>query len=249
MGVYHDLHGMKDGAALSTHLCKATELTAYGTAARAFLDRLAEDRATDPIRLVSLIAEQRQAFRDKVLPTGADGQVISVARRFSLIAVAGELATTYGILPWPENEASNAAGMGFKVWLTARGGTGAAEDRQAVLTVRRFLEQHEESRFRLLVPNADQQSKGEEIRGGKETINRVGFRRETADGWEFLIFPESWKEDVCKGLDSARAAAALDKAGFLDKGDGKNWAKRHRVPGLGLGRFYTIHSSILGDSE
>jgi putative DNA primase/helicase len=249
MGVYHDLHGFADGAALSTHLCRATEITAYGTAARAFLDRLAQDRATDPDGLVALIAKRRQAFLDKVLPAGADGQVISVARRFSLIAAAGELATTYGVLNWPENEAFNAAGMGFKAWLTARGGTGAAEDRQAILTVRRFLEQHEESRFRLLLPNTDRQTSEDEIRGGREIVNRVGFRREVPGGWEFLIFPESWKEDVCKGLDPARAAAALHQAGFLDKGDGKNWAKKQRVPGVGLGRFYTVQGLILGEND
>ena len=36
-----------------------------------------------------------------------------------------------------------------------------------------------------------------------------------------MIFPESWKQDVCKGLDPSRSAAALQRAGFLDKGDGE----------------------------
>jgi putative DNA primase/helicase len=251
MGVFQELHGFENAAALATHLTRTTENTAYGTAARAFLDRLAHERATDPDGLVKRIADRRQVFLNKVLPKGADGQVISVARRFSLIAVAGEMAREYGVLPWEENEAFNAAAVGFKAWLKERGGIGAAEDRQAVLTVRRFLEAHEESRFKLLLSiKPSQQSSDEEVRAGREIVNRVGFRRETSDGWEFLILPEAWKHDVCKGLDPARAAAALHAAGFLDKGDGKHWPKRHRVPDIGLGRFYTVHSSILaGDSD
>jgi putative DNA primase/helicase len=253
LGAFQELHGFKDGAALSAQLTRAAEISAYGTAARAFLDRLASDRAADPNVLTTYISARRQAFLDKVLKTSADGQVISVARRFSLIAVAGEMATQFGILPWPENEAFAAAETGFKAWLRERGGTGAAEDRQAVLTVRRFLEQHGESRFRLLLPKTQQQPNDEEFRAGRETVNRAGFRREILDGdggEEFLIFPEAWKQEVCKGIDPARAAAALDAAGFLDKGDSQHWPKKHRVPGIiGTPRFYTVHNSILGDNE
>jgi putative DNA primase/helicase len=188
MGVFQNLHGMKDGAALATHLREATR-TLYGTAAGAFLDQLTEKRASDPNGLLASISARRQAFLDEILPAGADGQVISVCRRFSLIAVAGEMATNLGILPWQENEAFNAASAGFTAWLKERGGMGASEDRQAVRTVRRFLEQHEESRFRLLVPNTNRQAGDDEIRDGKDVINRVGFRRETPDGWEFLNLP------------------------------------------------------------
>jgi putative DNA primase/helicase len=236
MGVFQDLHDMKDGAALASHLREATR-TVYGTAARAYLEQLAEKRASDPSGLLASINARRQVFLDRMLPAGADGQVISVCRRFSLIAVAGEMATNLGILPWKKTEAFDAVAAGFMAWLKERGGIGPSEDRQAVRTVRRFLEQHGESRFGLLVPSGGRQSGDDEIRDGRDVINRVGFRRETSDGWEFLIFPESWKQDVCKGLDPGRSAAALDQAGFLDKGDGKHWARRHRVPGLGVGRL------------
>jgi hypothetical protein len=73
--------GMKDGAALAIHLREATR-TIYGTAARAFLDQLAEKRASDPSGLLASINARRQVFLDKILPAGADGQVISVCRRF-----------------------------------------------------------------------------------------------------------------------------------------------------------------------
>ena len=113
---------------------------------------------------------------------------------------------------------------GLTAWIKARGGTGAAEDAQAIATVRRFLEQHEESRFSLLLPAGKtvKQAGEDETRIGRPTVNRVGYRRETkAGGWEFLTFPEVWKSEICKGLDSLRVAEALYAACFLDKGDGK----------------------------
>jgi hypothetical protein len=44
------------------------------------------------------VAEARDAWTGANLPAGADGQVSRVARRFGLVAAAGELATALGIL-------------------------------------------------------------------------------------------------------------------------------------------------------
>ena len=82
LGAFQELHGFKDGAALSAQLTRAAEISAYVIAARAFLDRLASDRAADPNVLTTYISARRQAFLDKVLKTSADGQVISVATAF-----------------------------------------------------------------------------------------------------------------------------------------------------------------------
>ena len=96
----------------------------------------------------------------------------------------------------------------------------------------------------------EKQTAEDETRIGRPTVNRVGYRRETkAGGWEFLIFPEVWKSEICKGLDSLRVAEALHAAHFLDRGDGKNWAKKHRIPRQGPTRFYTVAGGILQGDE
>ena len=46
-----------------------------------------------------------QEFYDKLPIKNANGQVKRVARRFALLASAGELATKMEILPWPQGEA------------------------------------------------------------------------------------------------------------------------------------------------
>lgn len=57
------------------------------------------------------------------------------AERFALYGMAVELAVEWGILPWPEGEALNAAAEGFWLWREARG-VGMTEDRQILQAVR-----------------------------------------------------------------------------------------------------------------
>lgn len=72
------------------------------------------------------------------------------ARRFGLVAAAGEMAISLEILPWPEGEALEAAHACFQAWLDNRGGTGAHEMRAIISQVKYFIEKHGESRFTLM---------------------------------------------------------------------------------------------------
>jgi putative DNA primase/helicase len=263
VGIYQELHGFNGGAELSDYLTHATR-TYYGTAARVFLERLAAERERDPKELIETIAEMRQKFLvGLALPDGADGQVISAAQRFALIAAAGELARVLAVLPWPDGEARDAAAACFRAWLADRGGTEPAEDQRALAAVRRFLGLHGESRFVRLVPlggDKEQEAGADGPRGAPttaedvpigetrtpwETINRAGWRRDGPDGGVFLILPDIWKAEVCKGLNPTATAAAVHKAGYLIRGEGKNWAKNRHIPDLGTARLYHVLGSIL----
>ena len=83
-----DLHGHPGATALLVHLNGAVKRH-HGTAAPAFLERLAAARAADPAGLAAAIENARERFLRAHLPDGADGQVSSVARRFALVAAAG----------------------------------------------------------------------------------------------------------------------------------------------------------------
>jgi hypothetical protein len=191
----------------------------------------------------------RAAFIAKYVPAGADGQVRSVAGRFALIGAAGELARDYGVLLWPEGEALCAAGACFAAWLTERGGTGSGEDTAALAQVLSFLEAHGESRFTLSTPpvSGGEPSPPEVAR----TINRAGFRRRTMDGdtWEYLILPEAWRGEICKGLDSKRTAEMLAGLGLMVGGTDRHRAQLVRLPTEGPGRVYVVSGAILGDDQ
>lgn len=248
MGLFEALHGLPSAGEMADHIRRAAR-TSYGTASRAYLAALVKERDNDEAGLTESIKGLVDKFESDCLPAGpADGQVRSVVRRFGLVSAAGELAVAYDVLPWARGEATRAAKACFQSWLEERGGTDAAEDREAIEQIRAFIEQHGESRFALL-GGPD----GEVENPHSRTVSRVGFRRltDTPDGsqWEYLVLPEMWRKEVCKGIDPSRAAKVLRDASYLLPGNGKNLTRTQRIPGEGRLRVYVVSGSIMeGDA-
>jgi putative DNA primase/helicase len=245
MGLFEALHNMPSAGDLADHIRNAAR-TSYGTASHAYLEALVKDRAEDEAGLSAGIKGMVGRFETNCLPGApVDGQVRSVVRRFGLVAAAGEVATAYGVLPWPRGEATRAAKVCFHAWLEDRGGTQAAEDREAIEQVRAFIEEHGESRFTLL-GNPDGEGENPHTR----TNYRAGFRRlvDTPDGgcWEYLILPETWRKEVCKGMDAKRAAQALRATGYLLSDQSGKMSQSVRLPNIGKARVYVVSSAIMG---
>ena len=226
LGLFENIHGFENGNAFSRHLGEASARL-YGSPLRAFLEKLtvqydeaAQTAATDV-----------RAFVEQVCPGDADGQVKRVAGRFGLVAAAGELGIALDVLPWPKDEARNAAARCFRDWLDARGGTGAAEVTAGLAQVRAFLEAHGSSRF-------------EDLDGGENQriVNRAGYRQKVDGQTRYCIFPEAFKREVCAGLNEKTVCAALLKCGALLPDGGRN-TRVVRTPD-GLKRFYIITPAV-----
>jgi uncharacterized protein (DUF927 family) len=119
MGAFEVLHGHGTSNALSLALKEATSRH-YGSAGVQWLRHVVSERS----KLVTFIHEGIRRFVASVSPVDAAGQVLRVARRFGLVAVAGELATYYGLTGWSEGEAVSAARKCFESWLEGFGGAG-----------------------------------------------------------------------------------------------------------------------------
>lgn len=249
LGVFQDLHDRLSPARLAEELRDAARAH-HGLAARMFLARLATDRATNGTELHETLEALRAAFIGEHAPAGAAGQIRSVASRFALIGAAGELARDYGVLPWSPGAALRAAGACFTAWLSERGGTGSGEDTAALAQVRAFLEAHGESRFTLLTPPVSDPKSDPAPPDVARTINRAGFRRRSGRGdaeqWEYLILPETWKSEVCRGLDAKRTAELLVRRGLLVGGTNRHRAVLQRIPTEGPRRVYVVSGAILG---
>ena len=223
-GIFQSLHGHESPQAFSEAI-KLAAATHYGHAARAFISAfLNSPEATTHIPL--FLAKGLEL----ICPKEATSQVQRVAKRFLLCAAAGEAALEWGILPWGKGEALAAAKACFEAWLSLRGGTEATEDTAILEQVMLFIEQHGASRF-------------QDIDNPTTCINRVGFRRKVEDGTEYMILPESFKAEVCRGLNVRRAAAVLYEKGLLIPGDNRNMARVSPCPLPGLGgrkRCYTL---------
>ena len=187
-GCFQNLHGFEKAKVFAEHigeLCKSY----HGTAGAAFVKCLlpAREKVTKESRLVM------GELSKKYVPATASGQVYRVFNRFALIAVAGELAITFGITHWPKGAAIEASMCCFNEWLRARGNTGPLEEKVILAQVRHFFEQHGDSRF---TPWYDEDHE----RHGK-TQMRAGFRKPCEDGEEFFVFRESFKRDIASGFD------------------------------------------------
>ena len=225
-GAWDDLHGAASGAAFSDAIKRAA-VTHHGLAGRAFLDRLTRDG-----RDFCAMLERIKAL-PKFDADDGEGQDKRAAARFALLALAGEVATEYGLTGWAEGAAINAAAEGFEAWRGLRG-RGNDERRQILERVSDFLERHGDARFSA-ADYIDQ----------SQTRDRAGWWRDTNEGRTYLFTSEGIREAV-KGFDFNRALDALQEAGALPppEADGKR-SRSQRFGGRKV-RVYPIIADKLG---
>ncbi len=225
-GAWDTLHGLPSGTAFSDAIKRAS-VTHHGYAGRTFLERLTRDGQDFCALLERFKALPRFSAED------GEGQDKRAAGRFAMLALAGEVATEYGITGWPEGAALNAAAEGFRVWRAARG-RGNDERRQILDRVSGFIERHGDGRF----SDADS-TKENPIR------DRAGWWRDSTEGREYLFTADAMREAL-RGFDFARALDALQESGALPKpsADGKR-ARFYRIAGRGV-KLYPIHADKLG---
>ena len=100
----------------------------YGTAGvdfmRAFIDDVHQRGGVEAMK--AHIAEKMKEWVE-AHAKNCNPQIQRVAKRFALVAVAGELATEYDVLPWAVGEASQFASLCFKSFVD---GFETSEDRQ-----------------------------------------------------------------------------------------------------------------------
>lgn len=233
-GVFDNGGSNGDAGALAKSM-KLAATSAYGMAGPAFVRRLIADGVTgEEVR--KLISQ----FVNATIPRTADGQVERAAQRFGLIFAAGELATNFGIVPWPAGAARDAAAWALTQWIELRGGTEPAEARQAIETVRLFIEEHDGARFA--------SAEDPDLR---PVANRAGYRKGSGAEREWWILPEVFRTIVCAGHNAPFVARVLADAGMLRTQQAGKLQTTVRVGNSTL-RAYVVTAAILagsGDDE
>jgi len=214
-GAFDDCHGM-DGASFHRTMTGAVG-EHYGHLGPAFVERLVQGDDRD--RLLEAFAKVRAQFQADSAQAGR------VADRFAVIALAGEMAIAYGLLPWPVGTSLADSLLLYREWLE-RVGSGSAEDRQILASLARFIERHGDSRF-------------SDVHAA-ETDSRI---RDRAGYWEdepsrrLFLFNTSGLQEAAHGFGLARIVTALETAGAIakrdiEKGRTRN-TKKYRLPGGG----------------
>ena len=234
-GAWDELHHHSCGPAFSDALKRAA-LLQYGTAGRAFLEKLTRDGTAHTDQLESIKNQLMQGV------ASGDGQPARAAARLAVLALAGELATRYGITNWQEGDAIQAAMVGFEAWKAGRGEVGGnAEQDQITQAVLAFIERHGDSRFSDATGPFDE-------RVQTMVRDRAGWWQSTGEGMEYLFTTDGLHEAL-KGFDFGRALESLRSAQLLVAPATGVKSKSQRIHGRFV-RVYKIRSDqYLKDKE
>lgn len=232
-GVWDVLHHHPDGRAMSDSI-KNEAKAHYGHAGRAFLERLAKEDSD--------LGEWLAAIRARAeLSSKGEGQEQRVAGRFSVLALAGELASFYGVTGWPKGEAIRAAAAGLEAWRSSRTDQSGknTEQGQIVQALTDFIDKHGDSRF------SDADADSDAFQRQPIIHNRAGFWR-NADAGRVYLFNSNGLREALQGHDFGRALASLREAGLMPPlgKDGKPYIQR-KVQGRN-GHWYVVHPDGVG---
>ncbi len=232
MGLFETLHNQLTPATMALTL-KEYSSQYYGAIGVAWLQSIVTNRST----ITSAIINITKQFIDKVITEETNGQIIRVARRFALVAAAGEIASQFGLTGWERGESFRATQKCFLSWLEDFGTDGNREDRVIMAQVRAFFESYGASRFdNVREPN------------NERINNRAGFYRTDDEGYRvFMVLPEVFKNELCKGFEPRMSTRVLINAGWLKPAPDGKASHKPRIKGVGTPRLYFFTDKIWED--
>lgn len=209
LGIFDSIPDGVSAGELAQKLGEAAR-RAYGAAGIAFVEQLVCQK--------ELVAKEGRQFIDRFVGEVArdcDGQVQRAAKRFALVAFAGELAIRWGILPFELGAAVAAAKSCFDAWHMERGFSGPAEIERGIRAVAECIQKCGASKF---TPKDEP---------NKVVPDRLGCR----DRAKFMIFNDRWPE-VCGGYNPKGVARELAKRGILITDSQGKLTRPERLPGF-----------------
>lgn len=206
LGIFDPLSDGQRPADYAEQLQQATA-NFYGSAGIAWLEYLTNDKQAATDQATALIQQFMQQYA-----LGKSGQVQRVAKRFALVAAAGELATQAGITCWQQGRAIEAVGQCFNDWLSGFGDGANLEERAILADVKSFFEANGSSRFENINPPI--MASGDDM--PQRINNRVGYFRQDGESKTYFVYPQRFKSEICQGHDSRQVAKALKEAGWLE---------------------------------
>ncbi|WP_341304337.1 DUF927 domain-containing protein [Pseudomonas sp. TMP25] len=221
-GIFDNLHGMVGGRELSDAV-KLASHTDYGHAGPEFVRLLVE--SGEAAKLTDWLAAMADQFPN------TSGQEGRAAERFALVALAGELAVKYGLLPLPKGHIGAAMIELFVLWRAGRG-EGPGEDRQILKSIADFIARHGDTRF----------SGANDSHG--EARDRAGYWEDAPTGRLFL-FNRPGLEEAAKGYDLGRVVLALDSVGAIAKREAGKHQHKKCLPDGSKPRLYWIDPTKL----
>lgn len=230
--LFDSIHQFSDGGALASHL-RDNANKYHGEAMIRYLAALAPYQK----EIIKSVEQIKKDFVDKFTDKDSDPQVRRVAESFAIVSSGGMLAAKFNILPFETKEVFEAIETCFKAWLEDRGSDADYESETMLNQVRAFFEMHHSSRF-AVINNKD--SDREAVLPEK-IINQAGYRFKSNGNYDFYVYPNIFKNEICKGLDERAVKRLFEGRGLLLRGK-KAFTKPVYIPGF-KDRMRMIHIS------
>lgn len=227
-GIVVEVHGAESPAAFVDQLKRACR-EHFGWAGPAFVQKILAE-GLDPLR--TQLQPRLKEMVKTLTPSGAAADVVRVVKRVAMIALAGELAIEWELLPWEKDVPRQAAQSMLERFIQHRGGAGGQAE-QAVKNVRAFMLAHARSRF------ADRTT------DGQLALNLAGYRDPQE---KVLYFTAEGFREACAGHAASDVARYLKEKGFLETPEADRFTQRIVVKGLGTRvRVYAVSTQLLDD--
>ena len=232
-GAFDYLHDLGSGAELSD-LIKKHAGASYGHAGMAFVQSL-----------IGLLESESPPDLDKRLEDIGrsifdasgfnDAQAGRAAKKFALFALAGELASGWGIVPWAQGEATTAAMTCFECWQQDFG-EGPSENRKILEAIRDFIDQFDLSRFRpaKLEKNIPEPPPG---------FKHAGWYEFDENGEKRYRFTTQAFKEATAGFNLRQVIRCLDEAGWIFERDKREGSKSWKFHGQSK-RVYCIQPKL-----
>lgn len=232
MGIFETLYDGFSPAKMAVRLNDATNRY-HGAVGKEWLNTVVMNKK----KLLTTLPDEVNQFIDDVTSIKHSGQVHRVARRFAIVAAAGELASQHGLTGWPQGEASLAVALCFHSWLDGFGGNGSREERAILSQVRSFFELNGASRF-----DSVNNPNNERIK------QRAGFYKTDETGHRiFLVMSEVYRKEICKGFEPRLVTRTLLANGWITPGRDGNSSQKPRIKGVGIPRVYVFNKKLWED--
>jgi uncharacterized protein (DUF927 family) len=216
-GCFETIHGADNGGQFASAL-EAAVKEYHGTALDAFLSNLVVE-CQEPT-FAGNLWKQVHLVAAKLAEGTIDSAIGRVAKKFALVQVVLGLAHKYDLLPLPIEDIEWAISVCFQDWLTARGGDGSIEIKQAIDRIERLFVANEFS------------DRVYDLRDGdhKTIRNLLAYRKVGVEGYteEFWVPPSIFDNEFCNGVNKSELVKKLQQLGWLlpPRKDGKSKHQR-----------------------
>lgn len=234
-GSFSNIYACEDSKSFADTI-RDQALAHAGHAGPAFVQRILEDGLNREVlrARMKVVTERFKAHLQAPASTPLKPEIARVLERFAVIALAGELASEFGITQWPTGTADAALDRLVVQWFEDRGGNVAMDPSAAFLRTHQFLATFGDSRF-IDLDNLAKDSASQPI--GKDL---AGYQNADYFYMTRAAFAEAHPDQNTK-----RMAMFHHEAGYLHPSKDLNFLHKLTLPDKKRPLFYAVSKSIL----